>query len=282
VLRSRDLDCIFQREGVGRPAITALAFVDGGKLAIGDYRGDVELLDWRNGVSEARSLAGNGEVLALAAGDGGLVAIRRSGEPLGWGRLTGASATPEGCVGWSTLSRRIALQGREPIEGVPVVAAALAGARLVSIEGRAPGPAALVCRDRASGAESWRVELGHRANALAADEGAGCVLAADPAGVDVRAAADGRLLERIDVVEAQPHSLRDGRRMLLVQDAHLAVLDLPASGRAAHVEPAFDAHRGGVTAVAFSADGSLLATGGARGDLLVFRVLPVPQSGVAP
>jgi hypothetical protein len=108
------------------------------------------------------------------------------------------------------------------------------------------------------------------------------VLAADPAGVDVRAAADGRLLERIDVVEAQPHSLRDGRRMLLVQDAHLAVLDLPASGRAAHVEPAFDAHRGGVTAVAFSADGSLLATGGARGDLLVFRVLPVPQSGVAP
>jgi hypothetical protein len=59
-----------------------------------------------------------------------------------------------------------------------------------------------------------------------------------------------------------------------VQGETLSILRLPVGSELPRIVPAFVAHRGGVAAVAVSADAHWLATGGARGDLLLFSVTP--------
>ena len=286
-LVSRDFELLYEVPGEGRPAITALAFVDdGAALAVGDYRGGIERTR-RVGETFERTpeAPAAGEILALVERGGALVPVLRSGEPFGWGRLTGALAASETgdgrCVGWSTLTRRLAISasGFDRSLDARVTAVAVAGERLCSIEGRTPGAMQLACRDLPTLAERWRVDLERPAHALAVIGPANRIVVTDDSGLEVRDLEDGRRIHRISAPPSIPHSLRDGTRALLVQSDDLAVLEL---GDPPRIYPAFLAHRGGVTAVAVAPDGTLLATGGARGDVLVFRVLPVPAPGASP
>jgi hypothetical protein len=283
-ISTSDFELVHRREGEGRPAVTALAFeADGRHLLVGDFRGALERLDCGDGsiapLSEPREAS---EILAFGWRGDRPLPVARSAAALGWGRLSGALATREGAlVGWSALTQKLWTQppsaagvaaGSAALD-VPIVAAAIAREHLLVLQGRTPAAARLECRDLATLALAWFRELPRPAHALCVLPERELVIVADDAGVELRSLAGGDELGRVDAEEppARVCSLNDGRRVLLVGGDDVSVLSLGESPR---IDFGFAAHRGGVTAVAVSDDGTLLATGGARGDLLVLRILP--------
>jgi hypothetical protein len=290
-LVSRDLTLVASREGEGRPAVTALAFRGGGRqLLVGDYRGAVESLDVSQlePAGAGRVASRVGEVLALAPEP--LVVVQRNSRRAAHERLSGACVLDDGGVAaWSHVARKLwySAPPREPdspedtapdfdveLTDLDVVAASGAGPWLVDLADREQ--TRLELRHPPSLDAEWSRELGHSADAVGADDEAHVVVVADDQGLELHVLRDGTVFGRIEGAGGVPHSLHDGRRFLLVQQESLAVLDLGATlPLDPSVVPGFVAHRGGVTAVAVSADGSLVATGGARGDLRVFRVTPL-------
>jgi hypothetical protein len=314
-LHSADLALEAERPGEGRASITALALdADGERLLVGDYSGrlfDFAVADFRrNDFAEPRSEMFEGGVLALGCEAGRFVAVPRRGrgliseaaadpaavEKLHFPTLSGAVVTPAlGLVHWSVLARTLAYfdcagggttTPAVTVANVRIAAAAALADRVVDLQGRAPAPTRLEARALPSLDVLWSVDLGRSATAIAADAVAGVVVVASVAELELRALGDGALLSTLALADASPWAIGDGERILLVQGETLSVLHLHggAGGGAARelapvVVPAFDAHRGGVGAVAISADARWLATGGARGDLLLFRIEPLAPAG---
>jgi hypothetical protein len=314
-LHSADLALEAERPGEGRASVTALALdAHGERLLVGDYAGrlfDFTVADFkRHDFAEPRSESFEGGVLALGCAAGRFVAVPRRGrgliadaaagsavvEKLHFPALSGAVVTPAlGLVHWSVLARTLAYSAGASggtttqavtVANVRIAAATALADRVVDLEGRAPAPSRLEARALPSLDVLWSVDLGRSATAVAADAVAGVVVVASGAELELRALVDGALLSTLALADASPFAFGDGERILLVSGETLAVLHLHggAGGGAARelapvVVPAFDAHRGGVGAVAISADARWLATGGARGDLLLFRIEPLAPAG---
>jgi hypothetical protein len=314
-LRSADLVLDAERPGEGRASVTALALdAHGERLLVGDYTGrlfDFAVADFRrNNFAEPRSETFEGGVLALGCEAGRFVAVPRRGrglisesaadpaavEKMHFPALSGAAVTPAlGVVHWSVLARTLAYLAAAgggatthavTVANVRIAAASALVDRIVDLQGRAPASSRLEARTLPTLDVLWSVELGRSATAVAADAVAGVVVVAFGAELELRALGDGALLSTLAVAAASPFAFGDGERILLVQGETLSVLHLhggAAGGAARELAPvvvsAFDAHRGGVGAVAISADARWLATGGARGDLLLFRIEPLAPAG---
>jgi len=316
-LRSADLVLELERSGEGRASVTALALdAAGERLLVGDYGGRFFVQDVaaarRDDFADPRPETFEGGVLALGWRDGRWLAVPRRGrgllsagaadrsgdEWLLFPTLSGAVVTPSlDVVHWSVLARTLACSGAPSrgvaaasIKEVRIAGVAALADRVVVLNGRAPGPTKLESRALPSLDLHWSVDLGHSASSLALDARAQVAVVADATRLELRALADGALRGALELADAVPHAFGDGERFLLVQGETLSVLHLHGAGEAGgtaadrlspRVEPAFAAHRGGVGAVAFSADARWLATGGARGDLLLFRIEPLTRPGAA-
>ena len=313
-LQSPDLTLVAERPSQGRPSVTSLALnEDGSRLAVGDYVGKVALLDvveFKKGRwTEPGPQHCTSSVLALGAKGTELIAVPRRGAGIGWqpeaekvhgtpqfAPLSGALVTPSlQVVSWSVPARTLALTAAPggvttTLRDVKIAAADAAGDRVLLARDRPPENATLELRSLPALEVVWSLKLDHPATGVALDPAAGLVAVSSGSAVELRALADGALLQSVSAPDTVPVAFRDGRRLLLVREEALAVLHYrapspgaaPASASApanssaepARIVPAFLAHRGGVGAVAFSADAHWLATGGARGDLLLFSVAP--------
>lgn len=302
-LVSPDLTLVAERESQRRPSVTSLALnEDGSRLAVGDYVGQVALLDVaefkRGHWPEPGPQRCTSSVLALGAKGTELVAVPRRGAGIGWqpeaeavhgepqfAPLSGAVVTPSlQVVCWSVPARTLSLTAAPggattTLRDVKVAALDAAGDRVVVARERPPENATLELRALPKLDLVWSVKLDHPVTGVALDPGAGWLAVSSGSAVELRALADGALLQSVVAPAAIPYAFRDGSRLLLVRDEALSVLhvSLPAKPDVdpVRVVPGFLAHRGGVGAVAFSADGRWLATGGARGDLLLFSVSPL-------
>jgi hypothetical protein len=300
-LKSADLTLVAERPSQGRPSVTALALNDdGSRLVVGDFVGQVATLDlaeFRRGHwSEPGPERCTSGVLALGARGSDFVAVPRRGAGIGWrpdaeavhgesqfAPLSGALVTPAlQVVCWSVPARTLALTpapsgATTTLRDVKVAAADAAGDRVVVVRNRAPENATIELRAMPSLDVVWSVALDHPATGVALDLAAGLIAVSSETSVELRALADGALRHSVLVPGAIPVAFRDGARLLLVQEETLSVLrfsDRAGGGDRPLIVPAFVAHRGGVGAVAISADARWLATGGARGDILLFSVTP--------
>jgi len=315
-LRSADLTLELERAGEGRASVTALALdAAGERLLVGDYGGRLFVQDVaaarRHDFADPRPEAFEGGVLALGWSDGRWLAVPRRGRGIVSGgasdrsgdewllfpTLSGAVVTPSlEVVHWSVLARTLACSGAPSrgaasasLKDVRIAGVAALPDRVVVLNGRAPGPTKLESRALPSLDLHWQVDLGHSASSLALDARAQVAVVADATRLELRSLADGALRGALELADAVPYAFGDGERFLLVQGETLSVLHLhggsegagAAGGLSPRIEPAFAAHRGGVGAVAFSADARWLATGGARGDLLLFRIEPLTRPGAA-
>ena len=301
-LQSPDLTLVAERPSQGRPSVTSLALnEDGSRLAVGDFVGKVALLDvaeFKKGKwSEPGPQRCTSSVLALGARGSELVAVPRRGAGIGWqpeaekvhgtpqfAPLSGALVTPSlQVVCWSVPARTLALTASPgatttTLRDVKIAAADAAGERVLLARERPPDNATLELRSLPNFEVVWSVKLDHPATGVALDPAAGLVAVSSGSVVELRGLADGALLHSVVAPDAVPVAFRDGRRLLLVRDEALSVLHYSGSGAGPATEPrivpGFLAHRGGVGAVAISSDARWLATGGARGDLLLFSVAP--------
>jgi hypothetical protein len=305
-LQSPDLTLVAERPSQGRPSVTALALnEDGSRLAVGDFVGKVALLDvaeFKKGRwSEPGPQHCTSDVLALGARGSELVAVSRRGAGIGWqpeaekvhgtpqfAPLTGALVTPSlQVVSWSVRAQTLALTASpggttNTLRDVKIAAADAAGDRVLLANERPPDNATLELRSLPDLERVWSVKLDHPATGVALDPAAGLVAVTSGSAVELRGLADGALLHSVSAPDAVPVAFRDGRRFLLVRGDALSVLHVSSRGGAGagpgaeppRIVPGFLAHRGGIGAVAFSADARWLATGGARGDLLLFSVAP--------
>jgi WD40 repeat protein len=301
-LQSPDLTLVAERPSQQRPSVTSLALnEDGSRLAVGDFVGQVALLDvaeFRRGKwAEPGPQRCSSRVLALGARGSEVVAVPSRGAGIGWqpapesvhgesqfSPLSGALVTPAlQVVDWSFPSRTLSLTASPggattTLRDVRVAAADAAGDRVALVRDRPPENGTLELRSLPALDLVWAIQLGHPATGVALDPAAGLVAVSSGSDLELRALADGALRHSVAAPGSVPVAFRDGARLLLVRDESLAVLHFPPTGNAnadpPRIVPAFLAHRGGVGAVAFSADARWLATGGARGDLLLFSVAP--------
>lgn len=314
-LRSADLELIAERPADGRATPKALALApDGSWLACGTQSGHVEVvaLPGFEPIVPAPPLDAPpdpcGDVLAMhALGPRDLAWVMRDGtirrDPLlpSWGietlefdsfRLSGAAFSRSSVALCWSVPRRVCLTLGPSSWSIPfedstvasihrvaddlAVRCAGAGERSVAVVGTSSsnGLELMCCMlhpDRVD--HGFRRALHEPAHALAVDEAAERIVIAGDGTIDLVAFRDGERLHRIEAEATALHAFGDGRRVLIVNDEWNNVLHLDDPPR---VEAGFLSHRGGVTAVAVSADGTTLVTGGARGDLLVFRILPAP------